>query len=188
MLFLYSKSYFDIRTVCENAILAFKVIFWHSNWVGKCYFDIQNPISTFEVSRKIEFKILFWHSNWVGKCYFDTQNPILTFELSRKIVFKILFSLFWHSNWVGKSSTKFYFDIQTESENCILTFKILFRHSKWFGKCYFDIQNPLTFELSRKIVFKILFWLFWNSNWVGKLYFDIKNPILTFELSRNTLF
>ena len=82
-------------------------VFRYSNWVGKSYFDIQNPILTFELSRKmlfwysksyfdirtesenriLTFKILFWHSNWVGKCYFDIQNPILTFELSRKIVF-----------------------------------------------------------------------------------------------------
>ena len=82
-------------------------VFRYSNWVGKFYFDIQNPILTFELSRKnvfwhsksyfdirteaenpiLIFKILFWHSNWVGKTYFDIQNPLLTFALSRKILF-----------------------------------------------------------------------------------------------------
>ena len=75
-----------IWTESENRILTFEMLFWHSNWVGKCY-----SIS----------KILFWHSTYVGKCYFDIQNPILTFQLSRKIIF-------WHS--------KSYSDIQTESE------------------------------------------------------------------------
>ena len=160
--------------------MIFKILFWHSNWVGKCYFDFQNPFLTFELSRKILyslsksyldirtesgnriliFKILFWHSNWVGKCYFDIQNPILTFELRRKMLFrhsksyfdiraerstailalKILFS---HSNWVWKSYSKSYFDIRTESGNRILTFTILFWHSNWVGKGYFDIQNPI---------------------------------------------
>ena len=90
---------------------------------------IQNPILSFELSRKIlflTFEIVFWHSKLVGKSYFHirTENPILTFKI-----------LFWHSHWVGKS----YFDIQ----NPILTFN-------WVGKSYFDIQNPiLTFELSQ---------------------------------------
>ena len=172
ILFLYSKSYCNIRAVSENRILTFKILFSHSNRVGKCYFNIQNPIVTFELSQKIVFCI---------------QNPILTFELNRKI-------LYW--NW------KSYFQIRTESENAILTFKILFWHSNRVGKCYFDIQNPiLTFELSRKIVFghsksycdvrtesenRILTFkiLFWHSNWVGKCYFNIQNPISTFELSR----
>ena len=210
MLFWYSKSYFDIRSESENAILIFKILFWHSNWVGKSYFDIQNPISIFELSRKM----LFWYSKsyfdirTVGKSYFDIRNTILILDLSR-------IKLFWHS--------KSYFDIRTESENRILTFKVLFRQSNGVGKCYFDFQRPiLTFELSRKIVFwhsksyfdirtepenailifKNLFWirtesenrnltfeiLFWHSNWVGKCYFDIGNPILTFELRRKMVF
>ena len=177
-----------------------EILICHSNWVGKCYFDIQNPILTFELSQKI----VFWHS----KSYFDIRTEseylfwhwksYLTFELSRKIVF-------WQS--------KFYFDIRTESEK---TFKILFWHSNWVGKCYFDIQNPiLTFELSRKMLFwssksyfdirtesENVFWysksyfdirtesendilifhiLFWFKTCVGKWYFDIQNPILTFQ-------
>ena len=112
-----------------------------NNYVGKSYFDIRNPIWTFELS----WKMLFWYS----KSYFVIQterdnrifyiqNPILTFEMSRKIVF-------WHS--------KSYFDIRTESENRNFTFEILFWHSNWVGKSYFDIQNPFsTFELSRKML------------------------------------
>ena len=74
--------------------------------------------------------------------------------------------LFWHS--------KSYFDIRTESENRILTFKIPFWHSNSVGKCYYDIQNPiLTFELIRKIVFWHSKSFFWHSNWVGKSYFVI---------------
>ena len=134
MLFWHSKTYFDIRTESEKAILAFKILFWHSNWVAKCYFCIPNPIFTFEQSRKIVF--------WYSKSYIDDQtkseyriqNSILTFELSRKIVF-------WHS--------KSYFDIRTESENAVLIFKIIFWHPIEVGKS--NIQN-------------IVFWLFWHSN------------------------
>ena len=135
-------------------------------------------------------------SNWVGKSYYDIQYPILTFELSRKIVF-------WHSksyfdirtNWVGKSYfdiSKSYFDIRTESENCILTFKILFNPILpfelsrkilfWHSKSYFDIRTE---SENRIFIFKILIW---HSNWVGKWYFDIQNPILTFEMSRKVQF
>ena len=117
IVFWHSKSNFDIRTESENTIMIFKILFWHWNWVGKSYFDIQ---------------ILFWHSNWVGKSYFDIRNPNWTFELRRKIVFLHTKILFWHSSWVGK--------------------------------CYFDIRNPfVTFELSRKIVF-----------WHSLSYFDIR--------------
>ena len=148
MLFWHSKSYFDIRTESENRILTLIILFLHSNWVGKSYFDIQNPILTSDLSQKmlfwyaksyfnirtesenailifeilfdirtesenaiLIFESLFWHSNWVGKCYFDIRNPVLTFGLNRKM-------LFWYS--------KFYFDIRTESENQILTLKFLF--------------------------------------------------------------
>ena len=38
-------------------------VFRYSNWVGKSYFDIQNPILTIALCRKI----LFWYS----KSYFD---------------------------------------------------------------------------------------------------------------------
>ena len=131
--FVFRFSFFDIRTESENRILTFKILFWHSNWVGKCDLDIQIPILTFELSRKIVFwhsksyfdirtesenailifKILFWHSNWVGKSYFDIQNPILTFELSRKICIWTFEILFWHS-------TKF------ECQNRIFNIKIRF--------------------------------------------------------------
>ena len=132
MLFWYSKSYFDIRTESENAILIFKILFWHSNWVGKYfdYFDIrtsENPhIFTFElfdIRTESENSILTFkiHSNWVGKSYFDIRNPILTFELSPKIVF-----------WYSKSYLSFE-----------LSRKIVFWHSK----------SDLTFALSRKMLF-----------------------------------
>ena len=122
IVFWHSKSYFDIRPRSENRILTFESLFAHSNWVGKGYFDIQNPISTFELNRRMSIsysKSYFLHSKWVGKCYFEIENRILTFELSRKM-------LFWQ-----KLSC---FDIRTESENAILIFKILFWHSNWVGK------------------------------------------------------
>ena len=155
------KIIFDIRTVSENAILTFEILFWNSNLVGKSYFDIRNPILTLELS----LKIVFWYS-----------NPILTFKLSRKM-------LFWYS--------KSYFDIRTESENQILTFKILFftfdlrlKMQFWYSKSYFDIRTEsenrtsiLTFEI-----------LFWHSNCIGKCYFVFQNPIWTFDPSRKILF
>ena len=123
----------------------FKILFWHSIWVGKCYFDIRNSILTFELSRKI----VFWHS----KSYFDirieSKNAILIFKI-----------LFWHSNWVGKFVIKHsisHFHIITDSENAIMIFKILFWHSNWVGRSYFDIQNLiLTFKLSRKSFFFVV--------------------------------
>ena len=154
--------------------MTFEILFWHSNLVGKSYFDIRNPILTFELSRKIVF--------WYSKSYFDIQ----TAPENAILIFKILF---WHSKWVGKSN----FDI-----------KILFWHSNGVWKCNFDIRNPiLTFKLSRKIVFwhfksyfdirseseNVIFWqsksyfdfrtesekaififniLFWHSNWDGQ--------------------
>ena len=159
-------------------------------------------VITMSESHILTFEILFWHSNWVGKCYFDIQNPILLFELRGTIVFLHSKSYFDIRN----ESENHNFDIRNESENAILIFEILFWHSKWVGKSYFDFQNPiLTFEMSRKMLFwysksyfdirsesenriltfKILFWL---SKWVGKCYFDIQNPILTFELSRKIVF
>ena len=175
--------------------MIFKILFWHSKWVGKCYFDIQNPILTYEMSRKIVFwhsksyfdirtelencififKILLWRSKWVGKSHsFDIQNPILTFELSRKMLYRHSISSF---------------DIRTESENRILTFEILFWHSIWVGKCYF-LNSKSYFDIrseseNRILTLKIRFW---HSNWVGKCYFDIQDPNLTFELSRKILF
>ena len=171
-----------IRKIC---ILTYKILFRHSNWVGKSYFDIQNPILTFELSRKI----VLWQSKSYSEIRTESENAILTPEI-----------LFWNSNWVGK----LYFVIQ--SENAIVIFKILFWYSNWVGKSNFDNQNRfLTFDLSRKmqlwysksyfeirtgsenriLTFKILFW---HSNWVGKCYFDIRNLILTFELIRKIVF
>ena len=100
IVFWHSKSYFDIRTWAEYRILTFKILFWHSKSGRISYFDIQNPILTFESGRI---------------SYFDIQNPILTFELGPN-------GVFWHS--------KSYFDIRTEAEYRILTFKILLWHSK----------------------------------------------------------
>ena len=157
------------------------------------FFDIR----TESENRILTFKILFWHSLWVEKFYSDIQKSILIFALSRKI-------LFWHA-----SKSDFVF--LTESENPILTFKILYWHSKflfwhslWVGKSYFDIQNStLTFEMSPKILywnskyyycfesenpiltFKVLFW---HWLWVGKSYLGIQNSTLTFALSPKILF
>ena len=159
MLFWHSKSYFDIRTKSENAILIFKILFWHSNWLGKSNSKLNFDIRTESKNRILTFKIIFRHSNWVGKCYFDIQNPILTFELSRKMLFWYLKSDFGIRTVSENSILTFksYFDIRTESENAILAFKVIFWHSNWVWKSYFDIQNPiLTFESSRKIVFKIV--------------------------------
>ena len=107
--FDFRFSFFDIWTESENRILTFKILkilFWHSLWVRKFYFDIQNSILTFTLSRKV----LFWHSLWVGKSYFDIQISTLAFALSPK-------SLFWHSK-----------SYCCESENPLLTFKVLFWH------------------------------------------------------------
>ena len=142
IVFWYSKSYFDIRYESEISILIIEILFRHSNWLGKCYFDIRNPTLTFELSRKM----LFWYS----KSYFDirteSENRILTFEI-----------LLWHSNWVGKFviwHSISHFHIRTHSENAIMIFKILFWYSNWVGKSYFDIQNPiLTFHMSGKSYF-----------------------------------
>ena len=146
-------------------------VFRYSDWVGKSYFDIQNLILRFELSRKILF--------WYPKSYFDirteSENPILTFKI-----------LFWHSNWVGKSYLniqnvnvgKTYFDIQTPILTFALSRKILF----WYSKSYFDIRTESENHI---LISKILFW---HLHWIGTSYFDIQNPILTFELSRNILF
>ena len=117
IVFYHLKSYSDIQ-------LGPTFVFWHSNsiltleigpnivfWHSKSYFVPRNrakyPIFT--------FTILFWHSNWGRICYFDIKNPILTFKIRPNIVF---------------SHSKSYFDIRTEAEYRILTFKILFWHSK----------------------------------------------------------
>ena len=209
--FWHSKSYFDIRTWTENRILTFKILFWHSNSDRISNFHIQNPFLTFELGPNIEFwhsksyfdirirakyqiltfKILFWHSNSGHISTFDIQNPILTFELGPNIEF-------WHS--------KYYFDIRIRAEYRILTFKILFWHSKSDRISNFDFQNPI---LTLKFGTNIEFWhsksysdiriraeyriltlkiLFWHSNLDRILNFDIQNPILTCEFGPNVEF
>ena len=115
--------------------------------------------------------------------------------------FSFRFSFFWHS----KSGPVSYFDIQTEVEYTILTFKILFWHSNWGRISNFDIQNPiLKFKIGPKIVFwhsKSYFdiraeteYRVWHSkSYFGiqtwpNTYFDIQNPISTFELGPNIEF
>ena len=140
---------------CQNTI--FKILFWHSNWDRISYFDIQNPIFTFELGPNI----VLWHS----KSYFDNRNR----DEYLILIFKI---------------SKSYFDIRTWAEYRILTFKILFLHSKWVeyriwtfkiliwhsksGRIsYYDVQSPiLTFELESNIVF-----------WHSKSYFEYQNTI-----------
>ena len=143
--------------------MIFIIQFWHSKWVGKCNFDIQNPTLYQSLNRlpiwnwqncsmfPLAFVAGWLQGHWWG---FISRNYVVwpTFLLMNVFI-ALKGSHFW-----------FLFDIRTESENCILTFKILFWHSNWVGKCNFDIQNPiLTFELSRKIVF-----------WHSKSYFDIR--------------
>ena len=178
--------------------MTFKILFWHSNWGGMSYFDIQYLILTFEIglnivfwwsksyfdirnraeSRILTFKILFWHSKSGRISYFDIQNPILTFEIGPNIVFwysKSYFDILNRADivfWYSKS----YFDIRFWAEYRILIFKILFCHSNLGQISYFDIQNPiLTFELKPNIVF-----------WHSKSYFDIRTGaecrILTFNI------
>ena len=109
IVFSYSKSYFDIPTESENRISTFKILFWHSHWVGKSYFDIQNPILTFALSQKI----LFWYLKSYFEIRTESENRILTFKI-----------LFWHLHWVGKS-----FDIRTESEKDFECQNTIFRLS-----------------------------------------------------------
>ena len=98
------------------------------------------------------------------------------------------------------------FDIRTETEYPILTFKILFWYYHWVRKSYFHIQNLIfTYALSRIITiltFKIQFWhshwggtliltfktLFWDSHLVRLSCFDIQISFLTLALSRKILF
>ena len=75
--FWHSKSYFDIRTEAEYRILTFENLFRHSAWCRISYFNIRNPILTFELRPNI----VFWHS----KSYFNIQTKaeyrILTIEI-----------------------------------------------------------------------------------------------------------
>ena len=118
--FLHSKSYFNIQTEAKYRILAFEILFWHSNWGQISYFNIQNFILTTS----------FWHSQRGRISKLDNRNAMLTFELSPNFVF-------WHSKsyfdirfqpiivfWQSKS----HFDILID-EYRILTFEILFWHS-----------------------------------------------------------
>ena len=168
--------YFDIQT-----------LFWHSKSGQISYFDILNPILTFELGPNI----VFWPSNWGRISYFHMQNPILTFKMGPNIVF-------WHKNQIltfkmGPNTvfwhSKSYSDIQNRAEYPILTLKIPFLHMKsgWMyhiltfkillchSNCcrisYFDIQNPiLAFEMG------------------PKSHYDIQNPILKFENEPNIVF
>ena len=115
--------------------------------------------------------------------------------------FSFRFSFFWHS----KSGPVSYFDIQTEAEYTIFTFKILFSHSNWGRISNFDIQNPI---LNFKIIPNIVFWhskshfdiqtgaeyriltfkiLFWHLNWGHLLILTFK-ILLTFKLRPNIIF
>ena len=79
IVFWHSKSYFDIRSESENAILIFKILFWHSNWVGKSYFDIQNQNSIFRLSSNV--KIGFWMSKYDFPTHFECQNRIFNIKI-----------------------------------------------------------------------------------------------------------
>ena len=198
IIFWHFKPYFEMKNWDEYHILTFKILFWHSNWCRISYFDIQNPILAFKIGQNI----VFWHS----KLYFEIWNPaeyrILTFKIifwyqnwakCRILTFK---TLFWHSNWgwisnfyipnpifsfeiapnILSGHSKSYFDIQTVTKYCFLTFKILFWHLHWVQISNFDIQNPiLAFKIGQNIVF-----------WHSKLYFEIWNPaeyrVLTFKI------
>ena len=173
--------YFDIQN-----------LFWHSKSGRISYFDIRNPILTFELGPNI----VFWPSNWGRISYFYMQNPILTFKMGPNIVF-------WHKNQIltfkmGPNTvfwhSKSYSDIPNRAEYRILTLKILFLHVK-LGRIYhiLTFQNPtLSFELMPNIVF-------WNSKsyfgirnwaevalWHSKSYFEIRKwaqyHILTFKI------
>ena len=118
IVFLHSKSYFDIWIGTKYCISTFKILFWNSKSGQISYFNIQNTILTF----KLRPNIVFWHS----KSYFDIRNRaeyrILTFKI-----------LFWHLNW-GQIS---YFNIQIP----ILTFKLRLNIIFWHSNSYFDIRN-----------------------------------------------
>ena len=142
----HSTSYFDIRIEDVYRILTFKMLFWHSNWGGISYFNLQNSILTFKLKHNIEFRhstldlrqnISFWHL----KSYFNILRPNIVF-------------------WQSKS----WFDIRTEAEYYILTFKIICWHSNRSLMSYIDIRNPIfIFEMMVNIVF-----------WYSKSYFNIK--------------
>ena len=63
LIFIFHFSFFRFSLFVFRFSL---FVFRYSNWVGKLYFDIQNPILTFELSRKI----LFWYS----KSYLDIRT------------------------------------------------------------------------------------------------------------------
>ena len=107
-------------------------------------------------------KILFWHSESYFDIRYETENP---FD-NQNPIFDILYdpeNLSWH--------LKSYFDIRSESKNPILTFdriqKILFWHSLWAEKFYFDIQNTiLTLRMTKKD--------FQCQNWIFRLIATVK--------------
>ena len=144
--FRFRFSFFDIRIESENPILIFKILFWHSNWVGKSYFDIQNPILTFAMSRKI----LFWQSLWVRKSYFDIQNPNLTYRIDSVPLSSNVKKRFWIS--------KHDIPTQFECQKRILNVKIGFSDSWRMSKYGFEYQNRIFWLI---VNVKIGFWI-WN--------------------------
>ena len=82
--FWHSKSYFDIRNETEYRKFTFEILFQHSNWGQISYFDIPNPITTFELMPNI----VIWHSKFYFDIRIEAEYRILIFEI-----------LFWHSNW-----------------------------------------------------------------------------------------
>ena len=160
ILFWPSKSNFYIPSDVENRI-------WHS----KSYFDFETEAEYCILTLKILFwrtielamKILFWHS----KSNFD----IRTEDEYNILIFKLL-SI--HSKWCWYIT---------------LTFKILFRHSYWGGKLYFNIQNPiLTFTMRPNIVFR--HWKSYFDYGIGheNRILSFKNPMLTLKLGSNIVF
>ena len=109
IVYLQSRSFFNIQNEAKFRISTFKILFWHSNWARILYFDIHNPILTFQLRPNTAFL----HS----LSYFDirikAKYRILTFKLGPNIAF-------WHS--------KSYFDNRNEAEYRILTFKFLVWH------------------------------------------------------------
>ena len=123
IVFWQSKSYFDIRTVAKYRVLTFKILFWHSKWGQISYFDIQNPILTFElVGTNIVFvtiKILLWHLNWDWILYFDIQNPILTFEMVLLKICQYIYPWSWRTCIKSKSverQGKLHFDLAMQEK------------------------------------------------------------------------
>ena len=200
IVFWHSISYINIQIEPEYRILTFTILFCHSNWGRLWHINIHNAIMTFELAPNIVFwpsksnfdirttaknhilvlKILLWYPKLGRISYLYIQNPILTFEMRSNISFGHSKSYFdipseaEYRIWRPLS----YFDIQTGAECRILTFKILFWHSKWDWISYFDILNLiLTFKLSPNIVI-----------WHSQSYFDIRIKVEYWILTFTILF